>query len=551
MDVRLPDGTIIRNVPDGISKAELTAKLKANGINVGEEKTASSTAKNIAGGLVRGAGSIGATLAAPFDVASDALAGRPLLSSNKARRDSMDAFMRDRGVDTDALSYAIPKVGAEIAGTLPVGGLLAQGAARLGATAPLVSAIQSGGLTAQGAGIGTRMLGGAISGAGTAAVVDPSEALSGAAVGAALPGATRLAGAAGEALGRQFRASPQMTAVAQKAEQYGIPVTFGDVADGRLTRAVRSILKDAPVSGGMAATAQEAKQEAFNKAVGGTFGAPEVKLTEQVMDSARKRLGAEFDRIWGSNQLTVDAPLVQSLQSLGEAADKLPKQAGQSLKAEIQDLMSRMKTDASGNVVVDGDTANKFQQYLRRRAESSSELRNELGDLRQSIIGAFNRSVSPQDAQALTQVRGEYKSFKTVEPLLRKSEVGVAGRLPGDVPAALLPSAVAQSYSRPSGNALADLAQVGSQFLVDRVPQTGGSARAAVQNTAIGAALMGTGGLPFLAAGVPAAYGLQRAMQSEALGRMATSPPSNRLSVLLNQSALPVIYRAAPVVAAQ
>jgi hypothetical protein len=34
MDVRLPDGTIIQNVPDGTTKAELTAKLKANGYDV-------------------------------------------------------------------------------------------------------------------------------------------------------------------------------------------------------------------------------------------------------------------------------------------------------------------------------------------------------------------------------------------------------------------------------------------------------------------------------------------------------------------------------------
>lgn len=34
MDVRLPDGTVIQNVPDGTTKAELTAKLKANGYDV-------------------------------------------------------------------------------------------------------------------------------------------------------------------------------------------------------------------------------------------------------------------------------------------------------------------------------------------------------------------------------------------------------------------------------------------------------------------------------------------------------------------------------------
>src|ERR1700761_34852 len=34
MDVKLPDGTIVKNVPDDISKADLVAKLKANGMNV-------------------------------------------------------------------------------------------------------------------------------------------------------------------------------------------------------------------------------------------------------------------------------------------------------------------------------------------------------------------------------------------------------------------------------------------------------------------------------------------------------------------------------------
>ena len=34
MDVRLPDGTIIKNVPDGMSKADLTAKLQSNGYDI-------------------------------------------------------------------------------------------------------------------------------------------------------------------------------------------------------------------------------------------------------------------------------------------------------------------------------------------------------------------------------------------------------------------------------------------------------------------------------------------------------------------------------------
>lgn len=42
MDVRLPDGTVVKNVPDDISKVDLTAKLAANGYDVGKLDTSAS-----------------------------------------------------------------------------------------------------------------------------------------------------------------------------------------------------------------------------------------------------------------------------------------------------------------------------------------------------------------------------------------------------------------------------------------------------------------------------------------------------------------------------
>ncbi len=509
---------------------------------------------NLAAGAVRGAGSIGATLLTPVDVAARALGVQNDFIGRNDRRTQMDAGLQTMGAQPDSMLYKGGKLGAEIAGTAGVGGVAAKGAQALGAGAPLVQALATGGMRAGGAtGAQNALLrgfGGGIVGGASAGVINPEDAAMGAGIGAALPGAMQLAGKAGSAIGNQFAANPNISPIADAAiNKFGIPLGYSDVAQGKFVKAAKSVLDDAPITGGMGAAQREAKQEAFNRAVGGTFGASQLKLTPQILDQARDRMGQEFDRIWNNNVVQVDGQFAQKLLDLKRVAAKLPEQSGKSLVAEIDDLTSRMQS-VNGVVELPGDVANKFQQHLRRRAESGGELKNELGDLRQALIGNFNRSVSPQDAAALTKNRAEYKAFKTVEPLLQKGELGVAGRLPGDVPAALLPQAVNTSYSRAAGTPLAELSQIGSQFLVDRVPQTGGSIRALIQNAAPYA--LGAGALvnPAAAAGgLGGAAVLQKLLSSNALARSAVGGAPRITNALSMVEQLP--YRAAPAIAAQ
>lgn len=239
MDVKLPDGTIIQNVPEGISKADLVAKLKGNGYDTSgldapvEQKSTigqdiKQGAGNLVAGAVRGAGSIGATLMAPIDMATDyikgdrdqtlssVVLGKKPLSRNEERRQQMDEALRSMGAETDSMLYKGGKIGAEIAGTAGAGGVVANGMTR---AAPLLSSfapsasnalanfapvVQSGGLTL-GANAPTNTLanlllragGGAVNGAVSAGMVNPEDAGLGAAIGGAMPGAVKVAGVAG------------------------------------------------------------------------------------------------------------------------------------------------------------------------------------------------------------------------------------------------------------------------------------------------------------------------------------------------------------------
>ncbi|MBN9410829.1 MAG: hypothetical protein J0H69_16910 [Burkholderiales bacterium] len=535
----------------GLSNAAQIAQMFMPSVGITRGGDNGQSAANAGAGLVRGAGSIGATVARPFESAQE----------NAERRTSMDQFFGDRGIDTKSGAYAGGKLAGEFSGTAGIGGALAKSLA--GASAgtqaaskvqPLVEALRTGGMSNAGqtgiAGLATRVLGGGISGGATAGLISPEEAGTGAIVGAALPVAAQGAGLAGKALGAALRPSAETRAVAQKASDYGIPVGIGDISESKAVQSARSILRDAPITGSVAQSGREAQQAAFNQAVGKTFGVPEKKLTLEVLDTAKARMGSEFDRIWNNNALQVDPSMLGKMQELESVAAKLPKNEGASLRAEIQDIYSKMTPGADGNLQIAGESANKFQQYLRRRAEGSAGLKNELSDLRQTIISAFNRSVSEADRAALTTNRAQYKAFKTVEPLLRSAELGVAGRSAGDVPAALLPNAVNKSYGNLTNAPLADLSQIGSRFLVDRTPQTGGSARAAIQNTAIGAALMGTGGLPAVVGAIPVGIAAEKALQNAALANRLVNPstvPPSALAEALKRS-LPLT---APVISVQ
>ena len=82
MDVRLPDGTVIKNVPDGTTKAQLVEKLKANGYDISalEEKPsgfAGTTSGKVLGYLSEAAGNVPADVMniaqGAYNVATDPL----------------------------------------------------------------------------------------------------------------------------------------------------------------------------------------------------------------------------------------------------------------------------------------------------------------------------------------------------------------------------------------------------------------------------------------------------------------------------------------------
>jgi hypothetical protein len=209
MDVRLPDGTIIQNVPDGISKAELTAKLKSNGYDVSKLSESKFTPREIKEepsalmaplqGFSAGVGNVmfggQKLLGMGLEKIGATDTGR-FLQEDAARRQAAEAAKLAPYKESSPFLTGAGQLVGEVLPTLPVGGALAAPIRAVGTaapsvarfTAPLAAAVESSGFTRQPTNMLARTAGGGITGGASAALINPEDAATGAVIGMTLPG---------------------------------------------------------------------------------------------------------------------------------------------------------------------------------------------------------------------------------------------------------------------------------------------------------------------------------------------------------------------------
>jgi hypothetical protein len=218
--------------------------------------------RDIAGGILRGAGSIGATILSPVDAAVRALnGGKPLEIGGYRvagfdRRAGMDEALDTAGVNRDAMAFKGGKIGTEIGGTLGVGGVLGKGAQALGASPKVVQALATGGfrtgaapatMGARAADMALRSTAGGAVGGASAAMVNPEDALLGGAIGAALPPLVRGAAALGGVAKNAFRAvNPSGGQILRNA--LGVSPQEAAALSDALNSVPAEIVKDGPLT---------------------------------------------------------------------------------------------------------------------------------------------------------------------------------------------------------------------------------------------------------------------------------------------------------------
>jgi len=532
--------------------AEHTTSQPASRTTMAQD--AAQMAIDLPAGAVRGAGSIGATILAPVDVASDLAAGRGIsLQSNRERRASMDAGLQNLvGADPQSLTYRGGKLGAEIAGTLGVGGAAANAAARVpGAAAVpgLINALRTGGMVAGPVGPGaagiaqnalTRAAGGAITGGLSAGLVNPEDAGNGALIGGALPVAAMVAGAVGRSIGQIMRGPGQTEDMAQAvraAREAGLVIPPSQANPTLANRALEGF-------SGKITTAQNASaknQPRFNALAAQAIDLPaETKLTPSVLDDVRKEAGRAYAD-------------VAELGAMDAAGANLPNSVKVSSGMDPLTLTQKSTVDAAEVVRAWKQANHDATAYYRAYARDANP---------ETLAKAKSFASEAKRIDEFLAGKLEDMGESRLESALRDARVRIAKTY--DVEAALNPStgnidarkfAAMLKKDKPLSNELRTIADFSGRFPKASQPVEGmGSLpQASPLDWAVAGSLSAATANPLGMASVlarPAARALTLSPMVQ--NRLIQNNAPNALSQLLqNQPAQQLMYRSAPILADQ
>lgn len=301
--------------------------------------------ENFGMGLLRGAKDVVDTGAQWLASGFDKIAGTGEGGRVKSMNDAGQAEF-DRGYG-DSTAASLGRVGGQIAATLPVGGALGAGvkAAGTAAAAPRVAAlgeaIATGGLRTDGAGMATRLAGGAISGGATAGLVDPAHAGEGALIGAAMPAVIRGAGRAGAAVQKAF-AGPEVAPAVRQAAQAGLEAGYVVPPTQAAPTLVNRLIEG---MAGKISTAQNASarnQEITNRLARETLGVAE--LTPEAIASVRARANSAYDALGQAGTFMVDVPFQAALSRAGANSKAFARDFPALVNRDVDGLMRAFKT---------------------------------------------------------------------------------------------------------------------------------------------------------------------------------------------------------------
>lgn len=330
--------------------------------------------------------------------------------------------------------------------------------------------------------------------------------------GTAMEPWARMAGAfAGGVVPRAVSPNPvdaTRQALVQHLDNEGVTaLTAGQRTGSKPLRWMEAVTQDTPLSGGRAAERMITQQEQFTRAALRRAGENAGRATPEVIDGAFTRLGNEFGALAQRNTMRADRRLVNDFAAAMNDYNNL---VPQTLRAPVVEDTIRGVADAvrQNGGSLTGEVYQTFRSRLdrmRRQSLQDPQLSRTLGDLRDALDDAMERSISRPDAQAWRTARTQYRHLLTIEKAMGGAGEQTAQGLLS--PSQLRTAAKNQnkrSYSRGTDE-LANLARAG-EAIMKPLPQSGTGPRTAAQNVMSGMGALAGGSMASVPGAVVGAF---------------------------------------------
>lgn len=556
MDVTLPDGTVIKGVPDGTSKAQLAEKLKSKGYNVPDSwlqpsRMSPAELQNKLRADYAKANTPEARAAAyqkfqDQQVEAMGTGSRLAAGAGKAVYDTGRGLGEIVGLvkPEDVARARIQDEALMRTGSGKVGNVLGY----VGEAIPV--GIAAGGVAGGAvAGLGARLLSGGISGAaqGYAAPYATqgehiANTLVSSGLGAAIPGA----GAVGSNVLRGLA-----TADARTLLNLGVRLTPGQMLGGA-AQSVEDKLTSLPVVGGAIRRGQQRALDDFNLAsvqkalepIGVKLGKG-VQAGYDAVQSGREAISKAYDSVLGQMKGRVDSQLTNSIaKTLTNHVNTLPEHLARQLMNTVDETV--LQKLGKGQIVSGKEVkevVSSLGNEIRSAAQAQDPAIRQLGKAYQAIQNDVKSMLKRQNPGKLSE---DLKDVDAAHARMLRVETAAAkvGTQEGKFTPAQFRSAVRAedaSYKKrgfSQGNAvMQDLADAAQSTLPSKVPDSGTAGRLLMDAGVVGGgavaghlpAVLAAGALAHAAYSQPGRWLMQKALAPE------PNPVTNFLAQIAQQ----------------
>jgi hypothetical protein len=390
VDVNLPNGRVLRNVPEGTTQAQIISRLRAAGEDVSwaapKQPSGAETLAKEQGPL----DALGIAAGRKTDFILDGLTQMFLQSRGET---SALSGLAQQVAEKDALYEPLKKERPFATGIGEAVPAMAGGASLLGT----VSASVLPELLSYGT-IKEKLKNAAFAGGGSVV---------GNYLGKGLAHLLKPAGPGTQAISKETQAA---------ADRLGYKLSAGEISKNPAMQSFENYLRRSPGSAGAMQTRDLANQAALNRAAAGAVGQNADDVGEGVLAGAKANIGSEFQRLQAITKPDVTTDVLSAAITL----DTANAAKGSFRNTEVDRLVDKA-IDLAAQGKLTGTAYKEIRSEISARAADATDavVANAYRDIRGALDAAAKKSLSQADQKAWDVSRAQWHAYK----LLTKGNV--------------------------------------------------------------------------------------------------------------------------------